>query len=75
MSFNLESMVLLIHLKAKHDPFALKQLIKEELDLINAGVLEPESHTHWEAPIVMPIKDNGALHTCEDYKCTLNKAL
>lgn len=43
--------------------------------LITQGVQEPVSHARWESLIITPIKLNGAVRICADYKCTINKAL
>ncbi|KAK9409967.1 hypothetical protein NXF25_001142 [Crotalus adamanteus] len=54
----------------------LKGKIDIELDkLIQQGVLEPVDSSPWETPIVTPVKANGDIRICADYKCTLNKAL
>ncbi|XP_054830333.1 uncharacterized protein K02A2.6-like [Eublepharis macularius] len=76
VSFNLNPAAAPVRLKARRVPFALKPRIDEELDrLIAQGVLEPVSHACWETPIVTPIKANGDVRICADYKCTINKAL
>ncbi|XP_015276986.1 PREDICTED: uncharacterized protein K02A2.6-like, partial [Gekko japonicus] len=65
-----------IKLKARCIPFALKPKTEEELDHLAAqGILEPVPHALWETPIVTPIKPNGDVCICADYKCTINKAL
>lgn len=47
-----------------------------ELDkLIAQGVLEPTDHSRWETPIVVPLKPDGSVRICADFKCTLNNAL
>nr|XP_037288668.1 uncharacterized protein K02A2.6-like [Rhipicephalus microplus] len=57
-------------------PFALRQKIDAELDkLLQQGVLEPVDCAEWETPIVTPLKGNGDIRICADYKCTINKAL
>ena len=76
VSFQLDPTVAPIRLKARRVPFALKEKIDAELDkLLAQGVLEPVSHAMWETPIVTPIKPDGSVRICADYKCTLNKAL
>ncbi|XP_054832322.1 uncharacterized protein K02A2.6-like, partial [Eublepharis macularius] len=76
VSFDLNPAVAPICLKPRRVPFALKPKIDEELDwLIEQGILEPVSHTKWETPIVTPLKPNGEVRICADYKCTINKAL
>ncbi|XP_060089380.1 LOW QUALITY PROTEIN: uncharacterized protein K02A2.6-like, partial [Heteronotia binoei] len=65
-----------IRLKARRVPFALKPKIEAELDrLVAQGVLEPVDYAPWETPIVTPVKPNGDVRICADYKCTINKAL
>ncbi|XP_075730838.1 uncharacterized protein LOC119181585 [Rhipicephalus microplus] len=50
--------------------------IDAELDkLLQQGVLEPVDCAEWETPIVTPLKGNGDIRICADYKCTINKAL
>ncbi|KAL3213425.1 hypothetical protein MRX96_051690 [Rhipicephalus microplus] len=65
-----------VRLKARRVPFALRQKIDAELDkLLQQGVLEPVDCAEWETPIVTPLKGNGDIRTCADYKCTIHKAL
>ncbi|XP_033014637.1 uncharacterized protein K02A2.6-like [Lacerta agilis] len=65
-----------IRVKARRVLFALKPKIEEELDrLVAQGVLEPVTSGSWETPIVTPVKPDGSVRICGDYKCTLNWAL
>ncbi|XP_026530759.1 uncharacterized protein K02A2.6-like, partial [Notechis scutatus] len=76
ISFKLCPDVAPIRLKPRRVPFAHKPKIDEQLDkLIAQGVLEPIDHAQWETPIVTPIKPDGSLRICGDYKATLNHAL
>ncbi|XP_026529758.1 uncharacterized protein K02A2.6-like, partial [Notechis scutatus] len=76
ISFSLNPEVAPIRLKPRRVPFALKPKIDEQLDkLIAQGVLEPIDHAHWETPIVTPIKPDGSIRICGDYRATLNHAL
>ncbi|XP_058038753.1 uncharacterized protein K02A2.6-like [Ahaetulla prasina] len=76
ISFNLDPQVAPIRLKARRVPFALKPKIDREIDkLVNQGILVPVDHAKWETPIVTPIKPDGSIRICADYKATLNKAL
>ncbi|XP_058023852.1 uncharacterized protein K02A2.6-like, partial [Ahaetulla prasina] len=76
ISFNLDPQVVPIHLKARRVPFALKPKIDRELDkLVSQGILVPVDHVKWETPIVTPVKPDGSVRICADYKATLNKAL
>nr|XP_056704934.1 uncharacterized protein K02A2.6-like [Euleptes europaea] len=65
-----------IRLKPRRVPFALKPQIDAELNcLVTQGVLVPVPNAPWETPIVMPLKPNGDVRICTDYKCTINTAL
>uniref|UniRef100_A0A670HPH4 Gypsy retrotransposon integrase-like protein 1 n=1 Tax=Podarcis muralis TaxID=64176 RepID=A0A670HPH4_PODMU len=76
ISFSLDPQVAPIKLKPRRVPFALKAKVDEQLDkLIAQGVLEPVDHAKWETPIVTPVKPDGSVRICTDYKCTINKAL
>ncbi|XP_060126817.1 uncharacterized protein K02A2.6-like [Zootoca vivipara] len=76
IALQLDPAVRPIRHKARRVPFALKPRIDEELDrLVEQGVLEPVPNAPWETPIVTPVKPNGSVRICADYKCTINKAL
>ncbi|XP_053243367.1 uncharacterized protein LOC128413351, partial [Podarcis raffonei] len=76
IALQLDPTVRPVRLKARRVPFALKPRIDEELDrLVEQGVLEPVPNAPWETPIVTPVKPNGSVRICADYKCTINKAL
>ncbi|XP_060539010.1 uncharacterized protein K02A2.6-like [Pantherophis guttatus] len=76
ISLNLDPKVAPVRLKPRRVPFALKPLVDKELDkLIAQGILEPTDHAPWETPIVLPIKPDGSIRICADYKNTVNKAL
>ncbi|XP_060543046.1 uncharacterized protein K02A2.6-like [Pantherophis guttatus] len=76
ISFNLDPQVAPIRIKPRRVPFALRPKIDEQLDkLVAQGVLEPIDHARWETPIVTPIKPDGSVRLCGDYKSTLNKTL
>ncbi|XP_058025570.1 uncharacterized protein K02A2.6-like [Ahaetulla prasina] len=74
ISFNLDPQVAPIRLKARRVPFALKAKIDRELDkLVSQVILVPVDHAKWETPIVTPVKPDGSVRICADYKATLNK--
>ncbi|XP_060542399.1 uncharacterized protein K02A2.6-like [Pantherophis guttatus] len=76
ISFNLDKGITPIRLKPCRVPFALRPKVDEQLDkLIAQGVLEPIDHASWETPIVTPLKHDGSVRICADYRCTINKAL
>nr|XP_028577596.1 LOW QUALITY PROTEIN: uncharacterized protein K02A2.6-like [Podarcis muralis] len=73
IALQLDPTVRPVRLKARWVPFALKPRIDEELDqLLEQGVLEPVPNAPWETPIVTPVKPNGSVRICADYKCTIN---
>ncbi|XP_070597955.1 uncharacterized protein [Erythrolamprus reginae] len=76
ISLNLDPKVAPIRLKPRRVPFALRKKVDAELDkLIQQGVLEATDYSKWETPLVIPVKPNGSLRLCGDYKVTLNHAL
>ncbi|XP_015266366.1 PREDICTED: uncharacterized protein K02A2.6-like [Gekko japonicus] len=76
VSFDLDPGVRPIRLKYRKVPIPFKAKIEAELDkLVEQGVLEPVPFGKWETPIVTPIKPDGSIRICADYKCTINKAL
>lgn len=73
ISFTLDPQVAPIHLKSRRVLFALCDEVDTELDkLIAQGTLELVDHARWEMPIITPLKADGSIHICADYKCTLN---
>ncbi|XP_015280720.1 PREDICTED: uncharacterized protein K02A2.6-like [Gekko japonicus] len=76
ISFELDPNVAPIRLKYRKVPIPIRPRVEKELDkLIAQGVLEPVPHSRWETPIVTPVKPDGSIRICADYKCTINKAL
>ncbi|XP_032091769.1 uncharacterized protein K02A2.6-like, partial [Thamnophis elegans] len=76
ISLNLDPQVAPIRLKARRVPFALRPKVEAELDkLVAQGILEPVDHSPWETPIVIPVKPDGSIRVCADYKSTINLAL
>ncbi|XP_015269353.1 PREDICTED: uncharacterized protein K02A2.6-like [Gekko japonicus] len=76
VSFDLNPLVGPIRLKYRKVPISIRPKIEAELDkLIEQQVLEPVPSSKWETPIVTPVKSDGSIRICADYKCTLNKAL
>ncbi|XP_015284843.1 PREDICTED: uncharacterized protein K02A2.6-like [Gekko japonicus] len=76
VSFELDPAVTPVRLKYRKVPIPLKPKIEAELDkLIEQGVLEPVPFSKWETPIVTPVKPDGSVRICADYKCTINRAL
>ncbi|XP_032081537.1 uncharacterized protein K02A2.6-like, partial [Thamnophis elegans] len=76
ISLCLDPQVAPVRLKARRVPFALRAKVDAELDkLIEQGVLEPVDHARWETPIVLPVKPDGSVRICADYKSTINLAL
>lgn len=76
ISLNIDPQVAPIWLKPRRVPFAFCPKVDQELDkLVAQGVLEPTDHSPWETPIVIPIKPDGSIRICGDFKCTLNRTL
>lgn len=76
LSLNLDPNVTPIWLKTRRVPLALWGKVDVEIDkLLEQGVLEPMDHAKWETPIVIPLKADGSIRICADFKSTLNKAL
>ncbi|XP_033002290.1 uncharacterized protein K02A2.6-like [Lacerta agilis] len=76
INFELDQGVTPVRLKPRRVPFALQPKIEAELDkLVQQKVLEPVDSARWETPIVTPLKANGEVRICADYKCTINKAI
>ena len=62
--------------KARPVPFAMKQLVEDELKQFEKdGIISPIQFSPWATPIVSIIKSNGKVRLCGDYKTTINKAL
>ncbi|XP_032080207.1 uncharacterized protein K02A2.6-like [Thamnophis elegans] len=76
VSFNLDPSVQPVRMKPRRVPIALKPKVDAELDrLVAQGVLEPVDHARWETPIVLPIKPDGSVRICADYRCSIKRAL
>lgn len=76
VSFNLDPSIAPIWLKPHRVPFALCPKVDQEIDkLLAQSILEPVDHACWEMPIIIPIKADGSIRICTDYKATINKAL
>ncbi|XP_015262798.1 PREDICTED: uncharacterized protein K02A2.6-like, partial [Gekko japonicus] len=76
VAFDLDPSVKPIRLKYRKVPVSLKHKVEKEIDkLVEQGVLEPVPYSKWETPIVTPVKSDGSIRLCADYKCTINKAL
>ena len=62
--------------KAWPVPYILKAKVGEELDrLKRLGIISPNQHAEWVAPIVPVVKRDGSVHICGDYKVTINQAI
>ncbi|XP_026562019.1 uncharacterized protein K02A2.6-like, partial [Pseudonaja textilis] len=76
ISFTVDPQAVPIRLKPRRVPFAIRPKLDAELDkLLKQGVIEPTDFANWETPIVTPLKKDGSLRICSDYKTTINKYL
>ncbi|XP_026569428.1 uncharacterized protein K02A2.6-like, partial [Pseudonaja textilis] len=76
ISFSVDPQAIPLRLKPRRVPFAIRPKLDAELDkLLKQGVLEPTDFAKWETPIVTPLKKDGSLRICADYKTTLNRYL
>ncbi|XP_026565795.1 uncharacterized protein K02A2.6-like, partial [Pseudonaja textilis] len=76
ISFSVDPQAVPIRLKPRRVPFAIRPKLDAELDkLLKQGVIEPTDFAKWETPIVTPLKKDGSLRICSDYKTTINKFL
>lgn len=61
--------------KARSVPLALKPKVEAELDNLEAmGIISPVKFSHWAAPVVPVLKQNGKVRLCGDFKVTINQA-
>ncbi|XP_026573113.1 uncharacterized protein K02A2.6-like, partial [Pseudonaja textilis] len=76
ISFSVDPQAVPIRLKPRRVPFALRSKLDAELDkLLKQGVIEPTDFARWETPIVTPLKKDGSIRMCSDYKTTINRYL
>ncbi|XP_026582351.1 uncharacterized protein K02A2.6-like, partial [Pseudonaja textilis] len=76
ISFTVDPQAIPLRLKPCRVPFAIRPKLDLELDkLLEQGVLEPTDFAKWETPIVTPLKKDGSVRICADYKTTLNRYL
>lgn len=62
--------------KARPVSFARRQQISAKLrELEEAGIIERVDHREWAAPLVTPVKADGSLCICGDFKVTINSQL
>jgi len=65
-----------IFCKARPMAFGIRDTVKAEIEkLISSGILEPVQTSTWATPIVTPLKANGQVRVCGDYRVTVNKVL
>jgi hypothetical protein len=62
--------------KARPVAFARKPAVERGLDQLEAeGIVKRVTHSEWAAPIVTPIKKDGEVRICGDFKVTINPKL
>jgi len=63
-------------LKARPIPFAVREQVDRELDMMEkTGVLEKIQHSDWASPLVIVPKSNGRVRITGDFKHTVNSQL
>lgn len=63
-------------MKARPIPYGLREPVKKSLDdLVAQGILKAVTSSTWATPIVTPVKPNGQVRICGDYRITVNKQL
>ena len=62
--------------KARPVPLARKTLVEQALDNLEAeGIIQKFTHSDWATPNVTPIKKDGTIRVCGDFKVTINLQL
>ena len=62
--------------KARTVALARKPAVEQaQENLEGEGVLKKISHSEWVTPTVTPVKKDGSVRVCEDFKVTLNPQL
>lgn len=64
-----------VFVRARPVPFKLLQLVEQELDNLESGIIEKVTTSKWATPIVPILKRNGKIRICGDYKVTVNPQL
>ena len=65
-----------IFMKSRSLPYGLRDPVKQTLDKLEQnGIIEKVSSSRWATPIVCPLKANGTVRICGDYKVTVNPHL
>ena len=60
--------------RARNVSHAIREQVEEAFcKLVDAGIVEPVSHSEWAAPIVPILKADGSIRVCRDYKMTVNQ--
>ena len=55
-------------------PYALRAKVEAELARLERdGVIQPVQFSHWAAPILPVVKQDGSIQICGDYKVTTNR--
>lgn len=65
-----------IYIKARPLPYAIRDLISNEIDrLEKCVILQKVEHSDWGTPIVPVLKSETEIRLCADYKITLNRSI
>ena len=73
---NIEENAVPKFMKSRPIPFALKELVVEEIERLEGeGILKPVSFSHWASPIVIATRPDGRIRMRGYFKSTINPIL
>ena len=62
--------------KTRSVPYSLKEAVEQDLKFLQQlGVTEKVNYSDWAAPIIPVPKEDQLVHTCGDFKVTINPVL
>jgi hypothetical protein len=65
-----------VFLKARRVPFPLVNKVEAEIDrLLDQKAIYPLKYSKWATPVVVVLKESGAVRLCGDYRSTVNTNL
>lgn len=62
--------------KARPVPYGLQSAVKQNIqEMVNNGILQKVDSSSWATPIVTPLKPDGRVRICGDFRVTVNPYL